>query len=125
MQQGCPLSLLLSALAVEPLAVAIRQASNIIGFKRGTGEDKISLYVDNTLHYLGDTQQSLISLIYLISTFGNFSGFRINWEKLFLLPLDPANEGPTVPLITFKIRVVESFKYLWVIVHPWYLSIWN
>ena len=39
-QQGCPLSPLLFALAVEPLAILLRTTSEVAGFCRGQKEEK-------------------------------------------------------------------------------------
>lgn len=57
-RQGCPLSPLLFALAIEPLAAAIRANTKIVGFRRSTGEDKLALYADDALLFLGDTSTS-------------------------------------------------------------------
>lgn len=59
-RQGCPLSPLHFSLALEPLAADICQSSNIIGFCRPLGEDKIALYANDMLLFLGDT----LGLIY-------------------------------------------------------------
>lgn len=80
-RQGCPLSPLLIALALEPLVARIRGDSNIVGSWHGTGTDVVSLYADDTLLYLGYTQESLRGIMTLIKAFGALSGFSINWNK--------------------------------------------
>lgn len=77
------------ALALEPLAAMVWASPSITGFRGGQGEEKISLYVDNTLLYLGDTEHSLRAVMHLTDQFGQLSGFAINWPKSALLPLDP------------------------------------
>lgn len=104
-RQGCPLSPLLFAMAVEPLAVLIRKHPSIIGFHRGTLEDKIYLYVDDVLLYLGKTGESLHIVMRLISDFGAISGFTINWSKSVLMPLDPL----TAPFSDRASQIVDSF----------------
>lgn len=86
-RQGCPLSPLF-ALALETLAEAVRASSCIKGFLGGYSEDKISLYADDTLLYLGDTDSSLQNVMCLIEKFGVFFSFSINWSKSALLLLD-------------------------------------
>lgn len=88
-RQGYPLSPLLFTLALEPLAAKIRASPEVVRFRRGEREDKLSLYADDTLIFLGDTAGSLKSVMCLINQFGQYSGFTINWHKSSLLVLDP------------------------------------
>lgn len=87
--QGCPLSPLLFTMALELLAIHVRASQNIIGFIRGPHVDTICLYADDTLIYLGDTDGSMKNVMQLITDFGALLGFKINWNKSVLMPLDP------------------------------------
>lgn len=58
-RQGCPLSPLLFALAVELLACILQTAPTVVGFKCGREEERISLYADDILLYLGDVRSSI------------------------------------------------------------------
>lgn len=51
-RQGCPLSLLLFALAIEPLTEAIRAHPRIHGYDTEHTNNKISLYADDILLYI-------------------------------------------------------------------------
>lgn len=57
--QECPLSPTVFALALEPLAILIRNSERVQGLREGSLEEKISLYVDNALLYLKDADESL------------------------------------------------------------------
>lgn len=50
-----------------PLAIHIRASQNIVGFQRGPRQDVVSLYADDTLIYLGDTDSSLQNVMNLIA----------------------------------------------------------
>lgn len=82
------MSPLLFAMVSEPLALAVRKSTEIVGFKQGLLEENVILYADDTF-FLRDTMTSLARLMSLICRFGHFSGLDINWVKSMLLPLDP------------------------------------
>lgn len=88
----------------------------IVGFRRSTGTDVISLYADDTLLYLGDTQDSLVAAMGLIKVFGTLSGFSINWNKSVLMPLDPLTDP--LPDSASMVQIVPSFRCLGVQVSP-------
>lgn len=113
-RQGCPMSPLLFALAVEPLAAAIRQNNMIKGFSRGSLEDKIALYADDMLLFLEDTSSSLTAAFEAIKLFGTFSGLTINWNKSVLMPID----GQSLEGIDMGVPLVcaNTFTYLGIVI---------
>lgn len=77
-RQGCPLSPLLFAFAMEPLAIMTRSRLDIQGFRRQSEEDRIALFADDVLFFLGDVETSLNSVIQMLGEFGRLSGPVIN-----------------------------------------------
>lgn len=75
---------------MEPLAVRIHSSPLIKDLPINDIEERISLYADDTLVYLTDPRDSLTNLLAEINTFGDYSGFRVNWDKSTLFPLDQA-----------------------------------
>ncbi len=108
-RQGCPLSPLLFTLAIEPLAIAVRSHSNILGIRSDTIDLRISLYADDVILYLTHLAHSIPFLIQLLSLFGNFSGYKINQSKSCILLLN--NGDSQIPVLT-QFNVVDSFVYL-------------
>lgn len=109
-RQGCPISPMLYALAVEPLAIALRSHPDIKGLRSGGLTEVISLYADDMLLYLADAGPSLQTALHVITTFGLYSGLQINWAKSQILPLDlgaPTSEQAALPLVRASI-----IKYL-------------
>lgn len=77
-RQGCPLSPLLYVLAVEHLAIAIRNNRDIQGIKIGDTEYKMSEYADDLLLYITNPLVTLPNLIQEFKRFGEVSNFKVN-----------------------------------------------
>ena len=85
-RQGCPLSPLLFAIAIEPLAVALR-SSQMQGISRGGIEHKVSLYADDLLVYLSSPDKSIPLILSVLTEFGHISGYKLNLQKSELMPV--------------------------------------
>lgn len=113
-RQGCPLSPLLFALVIEPLAETIRSETNIHGFNCRTTSHKISLFADDVLIYATKPLSSIPVILHIIDNFSSFSGYRINWGKSELMPvglIDPSQ----LSHLPFKISK-DKFIYLGIVV---------
>lgn len=86
--QGCPLSPLLFALAIEPLAIAIPYNINIQGLRYKTCNEHIALYANDILLFLADPGPSLQNALSFIQKFGTYSGLKTDWDKSSILPID-------------------------------------
>lgn len=110
-QQGCPLSPALFAIAIEPLALSIRHHTDITGLEVGGREALISLYADDIILYLRNSERSVPILLDLITSFGRLSGYTINWSKSNFMPLSDAYSPGFLENMPFKI-VRDHFTYL-------------
>uniref|UniRef100_A0A3B5RAA6 Reverse transcriptase domain-containing protein n=1 Tax=Xiphophorus maculatus TaxID=8083 RepID=A0A3B5RAA6_XIPMA len=110
-RQGCPLSPLLFALAIEPLAIALRCNTSIIGIKRNDTETKVSLYADDLLLYISNLNISIPAVLATLDKFGQLSGYKLNLSKSELLPANAL--AKSYPLHTLPFKVIDqSFTYL-------------
>ena len=112
-RQGCPLSAPLFTVAVEVLAIKIRQTNSIVGFPipnemKTERETKLSQYADDTIIILGnalDTDQALN----IIKKYGQVSGLRLNLHKTVGVPLgvDKENIPSLSPQIAWTLNPVK------------------
>lgn len=109
-RQGCPLSALIFALAIEPLAQNIRSDPQIHGYQTKSTLSKISLYADDILLYITKPKHSIPIILNKINVFGTFSGYRINWTKSVLMPVHSA---PQTTFMHFPFKISsDKFTYL-------------
>ena len=109
-RQGCPLSPLLFAVAMEPLTLALRQNIDIKGIQRAGLEHKVSLYADMLL-YMSQPLSGLPKLMTLLTEFGKISGYKVNIQKSELMPIGDGASRMSLGSIPFKISP-KKFKYL-------------
>ena len=70
---------LLSNIALEVLATAIREEREIKGIQTGV---KLSLFANDMILYIENPKDNTKKLLELINEFGKAEGFKINMQKL-------------------------------------------
>ncbi|KAJ1181230.1 hypothetical protein NDU88_006439 [Pleurodeles waltl] len=80
-RQGCPLSPLLFALYMEPLAQRLRDSPLITCVKFRGDTHLITLYADDVILTLSEPATSLPALMGILDEFGRVSDFRVNMQK--------------------------------------------
>uniref|UniRef100_A0A3Q3NAX5 Reverse transcriptase domain-containing protein n=1 Tax=Labrus bergylta TaxID=56723 RepID=A0A3Q3NAX5_9LABR len=123
-RQGCPLSPLLFALMLEPLANCIRGSKDIHGVSLGRTTHKITLYADDILLFLTSPETSVPATLSIINEFVLISGYKVNHMKSEAMPL--GNFGSTSSFANFPFRWATSgFTYLGTKVSPNAADLWR
>ena len=81
-RQGCPLSPLLFALAIEPFAEACRSGEWYEGILTGGRTHYVSLYADDLLLYLRDGRRDMPRIFTLLDRFVRLSGLQVTGLRL-------------------------------------------
>lgn len=84
-RQGCPLSPLLFALSIEPLADKIRQNPTITGMKFSSDDHKMSLFSNDVLLPITNSMSTLPAIQGELTQFERASGFKINLSLSYLI----------------------------------------
>lgn len=112
-RQGCPLSLLIFALTLEPFLCKVRLDPLISGIQVSSMEHKIAAYADDLLFFLTDPEASLPHLFQCFTQYKDLSNFSINNVKSeamsILLPMECILKLQCL----YRFKWVQSFlKYL-------------
>lgn len=110
-RQGCPLSPLLFAIAIEPLSIILKSSSVFKGIIRNGIEHKLSLYADDLLLYITDPALSIPAVLGILENFSSFSGYKLNLGKSECFPINTAACHLQQSDLPFHLSP-SGFKYL-------------
>ena len=120
-RQGCPLSPLLFAIAIEPLAIVLRTTSAFQGIIRGGIEHRVSLYADDLLLYVSLPTTCASKIVSFLEEFGSFSGYKLNLQKSECFQLFSPVTSRLMPSFPFHLSD-SGFKYLGITITKYFTS---
>ena len=110
-RQGCNLSPMLFAVAVETLSMALKSAGFTQGIRRGGIDHILSLYADDLLLFISNPATVIPQTVELLNRFGSFSGYKLNLSKSECFPIN--NLALQIPETSLPFKIAKkSFKYL-------------
>ena len=101
-------------MAIELLAETIRSHPDIHGYNTEYTKNKISLYAEDILSFVVQPRITIPLILETFKLFGSFSGYKINWGKSELLPVQVTNQDW---LKQFPLRIAsDSLTYLGMVI---------
>jgi len=116
-RQGDPLSPYIFILAIEPLAKAIKQDTNIKGIKVKGQEYKLGQYADDMFTLLDGSEGSLAGMLELLDKFSKCSGLNVNIEKTKVVWLGVCKNSIQKLCPHIKLKWERNFKLLGIKFH--------
>ncbi len=104
--------------SLEPLAQAIRKSE--VSIKIHDHNHSISLYADDIILYLDHFDVSVSSIIKEFVNFSSLSGYKINWSKSALMPINNVKVNSSIPSF---IPIKESFIYLGITIYKTFIRL--
>ena len=109
------MSPLLFAIAIEPLAIWLRSERGFEGITRLGTTHKVSLYADDLLLYISNPITSLPVIFNILEQFGAYSGYKLNYHKSELFPINSLSKQLPRSVAPFK-WADNGFRYLGVFI---------
>ena len=106
---------LLFAIAIEPLALWLRSEKGFEGITRSDTTHKVSLYAYDLLLYISNPVTSLPVILNILDRFGAHSGYKLNYQKSELFPVNLL--AKQIPSSVTPFRWADNgFRYLGIII---------
>ena len=111
--QGCGISPLYFILALEVLAIAIRDDPRIIGMEVLGITKKLNLLADDGLLTLRWAQETFTTIVEILREFGEISGLHVNQHKSLIVQIGQDTNRPLLDGMEYFPSSVDGiFKYL-------------